>query len=143
MPARPDLIAKGLGTVLALVAPAGFSEGDRVLWLKVATQTLDGIPDDLLRRGIIHARLTCDHPSKVVPAIMDEIGLAWTARKRQASRTTPIEVEALPAPPEDDGEPFEPGLIRSMGADLRRMALGKGWLTQEEIDAAGVVEDRA
>ncbi len=30
-----------------------------------------------------------------------------------------------------------PEEIRALTPDLRRMALGKGWLTQEEIDAAG------
>lgn len=129
--------------MLALVAPAGFSEGDRNLWLRSATLTLAGIPEDLLRRGIIHARLTCDHPSKVIPAIMDEIGIAWSMRLKQA-HTTRDEPAALPAPIEpDDGVRMTVDEIRALTGPLRVMALGKGWLTEEELAAAAMPENNA
>jgi hypothetical protein len=41
-------------------------------WLAVAWGTLNHLPRDLLSSGCKKARLTCDHPSKIVPTIVAE-----------------------------------------------------------------------
>jgi hypothetical protein len=59
-----------LTACLALVAPVGMTEESRREWLAVAWDTLRHIaPDDLARCARI-ARQTCDHPAKIVPAII-------------------------------------------------------------------------
>lgn len=59
-----------LTACLALVAPVGMTEESRREWLAVAWDTLKHIaPDDLERCARI-ARQTCDHPAKIVPAII-------------------------------------------------------------------------
>lgn len=70
---------------LSLVAPTGMTEADREDWLRAAWQTLDGIPADLLEIGCAHARKVCDHPAKVVPAILSAIDELWAKRKRDLS----------------------------------------------------------
>ncbi len=70
-------ITLAVASVLALVAPAGFDEADREQWLTAATVALDGIPAELLRRGVAFAMLNSDHPSNIVKNIMREIGEEW------------------------------------------------------------------
>lgn len=65
------------------------NEDGRIEWLRAATETLRGIPHDLLRRGCDAARRKADHPSKIIPAIMAEIGDTWEWRKAQ--RTAPLD----------------------------------------------------
>lgn len=88
-PATREQLVRSLSCALILVAPAGFSEGDRKAWLAAAAVTLEGIPADLLDRGLTVARKTCDHPARIIPAIMAEIEEAWEARKRDYRENTP------------------------------------------------------
>jgi hypothetical protein len=60
-----------LTACLALTAPAGMTEEGRGEWLAVAWETLKHLPPDLLAMGCRKARETCDHPSKIVPAIVE------------------------------------------------------------------------
>lgn len=46
------------------------SEEARREWLAVAWESLKHLPPDLLSRGCKVARQTCDHPSKIVPAVI-------------------------------------------------------------------------
>lgn len=55
----------------------------------------------------------------------------WLAEIERARIPQP----QLEAPADDAPMPVEE--IRALTPDLRRMAIGKGWLTQEQIDAAG------
>lgn len=55
---------------------------ERRTWLNVARETLKGIPEDLLERGCQAARLNADHPAKIIPVIMREIGKQWENRRR-------------------------------------------------------------
>ena len=66
---------------LTLVAPVGMSEDDRDIWFEAAQLALANVPADLLRRGAQHALMHADHPSKIVPAIMREIGDSLKARR--------------------------------------------------------------
>jgi len=78
-------VTLSLGACLALVAGSGMGDDARDEWLDVAKETLRGIPLDLLERGCAAARRRADHPSKVVPAIMAEVGDAWGWRRAEAS----------------------------------------------------------
>ncbi len=77
MTASPEQIIVGLTRALALVAPTGFDKGDRKAWLAAAAEALQGVPPDLLQRGIQFAVLNSDHPSNIVKNIMREIGEEW------------------------------------------------------------------
>lgn len=94
-----------LTACLALVAPVGMTEEAKRDWLAVAWQTLSHIPPDVLVIGARQARQICDHPSKLVPAIIaaTKDTMAW---RREANRTddpqlpppdyvTPEEAEAI------------------------------------------------
>lgn len=78
-PANADDFRNELTACLTLVAPVGMSEEAKRDWLAVAWGTLRHLPPDLLRRGCEKARMTCDHPSKIVPAILAETeqGMKW------------------------------------------------------------------
>lgn len=111
MPAPQELVIRGLSSALVLVAPAGFSDGDRRAWLASAAMTLKGIPADLLERGIVAARRIADHPSRIVPAIMAEIGNAWEARRESVRREQVEAVQRLPAPEADVCTPEQAAAI--------------------------------
>jgi hypothetical protein len=78
-PASPDDFRNELTACLTLVAPVGMTEEAKRDWLAVAWGTLSHLPSDLLSRGCKVARETCDHPSKIVPAIFAETeqGMKW------------------------------------------------------------------
>lgn len=82
-PATSDHFKLELTSCLALVAPVGMTEEARRDWLAIAWGTLQHLPPDLLSRGCAEARKTCDHPAKIVPAI-----LAATAESMRWRRET-------------------------------------------------------
>ncbi len=88
-----------LTACLTLVAPTGMSPEDRTEWLLAAWGTLKDIPPDLLEAGCEVARETCDHPSKIVPAIMKLADTSW--RKRKGDRARVLAVLALPSEVEE------------------------------------------
>lgn len=90
---------------LQLVAPVGMGEDDRDIWFEAARLALIDVPADLLRRGAQYALGHADHPSKIVPAIMREIGDALRARRNVGAAEAAIwqgadnsPHAALPAP---------------------------------------------
>jgi hypothetical protein len=84
-PATRDDFRNELTACLTLVAPVGMNEEAKRDWLAVAWQTLKHLPADMLSRGCKAARETCDHPAKIVPAIMRETEEAMR-RRREAAR---------------------------------------------------------
>jgi hypothetical protein len=122
-PAHPERVVKALTSALVLVAPAGFTEGDRRAWLTSAMMTLEGIPDDLLDAGVAAARMVADHPSKIIPAIMEEIRDRWD--KRADNLHLPSDAPRLSPPPKQDFVPCTPeqaeAIIKEFG--LRRNPL--------------------
>lgn len=115
VPATPTRAIQELGHCLALVAPTGMSSDDRTEWLRAAQVTLCDIPADLLQRGCEAARRVCDHPSKVVPAILSEIKMAMELR--QARRpVTHEEREAQPRLP--NPEYVDPAEISALIAKI-------------------------
>lgn len=103
-PATSLEFRRELTACLALVGAVGMDEAGRKEWLTVAWGTLKDMPSDLLERGCAHARLVCDHPSKLVPAIMEEVRKTWEWRK-QASHPHPSapQIEA----PKPENRPHE------------------------------------
>jgi hypothetical protein len=91
-PASSRHFRNELTACLALVAPVGMTEEARGEWLAVAWATLKHLPGDLLAIGCARARETCDHPARIVPAIVAETH-ALMARRRAALR------EREPEPP--------------------------------------------
>jgi hypothetical protein len=90
-----------LASCLTLVAPTGMNADERRTWLSVARSTLKGIPEDLLERGCAAARMKADHPAKIIPEIMREVGAAWETRRRIAREDHQrVPLERRIAPPE-------------------------------------------
>lgn len=96
-PASNDDFRNELTACLALVAPVGMTEEARRDWLIAAWGTLGHLPPDLLKLGCKRARETCDHPSKIVPTIMEATN-EWMGYRRQAVRDETTERIALPKP---------------------------------------------
>lgn len=94
--ASNDVFRNELTACLALVAPVGMTEEARRDWLAVAWGTLKHLPADVLESGCRVARETCDHPSKIVPAIIastkDQMRLHREAREWSEPQ------QALPRP---------------------------------------------
>ena len=110
-----------LTACLTLVAPTGMSEDDRNEWFKVAWGTLQGIPADLLARAASVARKTCDHPAKVVPAIMREAEAEWMRRRGLRSEVLAAlaKMQDAPVPEEERCTPEEAAeIIRRVGLKL-------------------------
>lgn len=92
-PATSDQFRNELTACLSLVVPVGMDAEARRDWLAVAWGTLKHLPADMLTYGCQKARETADHPSKIVPAIV-EATREWLELRRKSARY------AVPAPPE-------------------------------------------
>lgn len=142
MPATSDDFFSHLGPLLVLIAPTGMTQEARTEWLKVAADTLAGIPVDLLASSCKAARFEVDHPAKVLRFIGGQVKAEWDARLAHLARLHALEGGPAPAPsPEtliEDNSPIEMTNeeIAALTAPLRKMALSQGWLTQAMIDAA-------
>ena len=86
---------------LTLCAPSGMSEDDRAVWLAAAWAEVAHVPAGILREAMAAARKVADHPAKIVPAIMREVGDWERIAKQSAKPERPI---ALPAPGEADSQ---------------------------------------
>lgn len=97
VPATNEEFRNELTACLVLVAPVGMTEEAKREWLAVAWGTLKHLPADLLTRGCRVARQTCDHPSKIVPAILKETeqSMIW---RRDAARDDGYQAPRLAAP---------------------------------------------
>lgn len=92
------------------------SEDDRREWLLAAWGTLQGIPADLLARGCQTARETCDHPSKLVPAILAEVKQAWAWRRENNAGSS---VQSTYVPAESDFRPCSPEEAKEIMGQFR------------------------
>ncbi len=96
-PSSDDEMLVELVPCLQLVAPVGMPTEDQDTWFEAAMKALAGMPIGLLQRGAAAAMQKADHPAKVVPAIMAEVGDAWERRKRLARPDVDAITLALPA----------------------------------------------
>lgn len=62
-------MAEQLLRCLTLTAPSGMTQADREEWLAVAMPEVGHIPGSIFLDACAHARRTCDHPAKIIPAI--------------------------------------------------------------------------
>lgn len=94
IPSSDEEVLTELTSCLQLVAPVGMGEDEQDTWFEAALKALAGIPLGLLQRGAAAARLRADHPAKIIPTIIGEIGDAWAWRKqhRAATRAEPEQV---------------------------------------------------
>lgn len=83
-PASAERFRNELTACLALVAPVGMDEPAKREWLAIAWETLKHLPADILSIGAKAARGKCDHPSKIVPAILAETEELMRWRKTAA-----------------------------------------------------------
>jgi hypothetical protein len=102
------------------------SEESRREWLSVAWAELRHLPADILSAGCSVARKTCDHPAKIVPAIIEA-----TAQAMRWRRNSTEDHLALPAPStkhvlDRRGQPMSEadtnelnGILENLGATAR------------------------
>ncbi|WP_022684541.1 hypothetical protein [Sphingobium bisphenolivorans] len=69
-PRSIEEIMAALSRCLTLTAPTGMSQDDRLEWLTIAAPELADLPSMLFDDACAHARRTCDHPAKIIPAIL-------------------------------------------------------------------------
>lgn len=69
-PATEDQMFSELGRCLTLCAPSGMSQDERTTWLLAALAEVSAIPAEPFFAASAKARTTCDHPAKIVPAII-------------------------------------------------------------------------
>jgi hypothetical protein len=110
--ATPDDFRRQLTACLVLVAPTGMTQEDRTEWLRAAWGTLDGIPADLLEAGCEVARETCDHPAKIVPAIVRVVDPLWRKRKEDRANVRTALAKMT------DPEPEEPRCTPEQAAEI-------------------------
>lgn len=100
------------------------AQGERRDWLLAAWDALSGIPADLLERGCRAARLTADHPAKIVPAIISEVQSTWERRRELSQPGTPqlAPPRAAKKPVMDRrGEPMTAAETAELNATLERL----------------------
>lgn len=131
-PATSEQFRNELTGCLALVAPVGMTEEARRDWLLAAWATLKHLPADLLADGCRAARETCDHPARIVPAILAETAQRMRWRRERVTD----EHLALPAPSRRSvmdrrGEPMSEAdtaelnrVLEALGATARYRADG-------------------
>ncbi|QDC37081.1 hypothetical protein FIL70_07455 [Sphingobium fuliginis ATCC 27551] len=69
-PRSLEEIMAALSRCLTLTAPTGMTADDRAEWLTIAAPELADLPSMLFDDACAHARRTCDHPAKIIPAIL-------------------------------------------------------------------------
>lgn len=99
-----------LTACLALTAPVGMTEESRREWLTVAWDTLKHIPPADLARGARAARQTCDHPAKIVPAIVKAVAELRPWEKYRSPADPVPQIEAKYVTPEEAAE-----ILREVG----------------------------
>lgn len=150
-PATNEHFRNELAACLTLVAPVGMSEEARRDWFAVAWKTVGHLPPDLLSMGCEAARKSCDHPAKIVPAIIAATE-AWMEARRYHS--LPREQEALPAPVKKHvmdrrGQPMSEadtaelnGILENLGADARYRPDGtRFFMCPEAEERAKAIEE--
>jgi hypothetical protein len=125
--ATPELAAALLSSCLALVRPAGMADGDVRDWLSVAVGAVVHLPAAILDRASLEARRTCTHHSQIVPAIIREAE-ELIERQRRLDRPVVVVPEARRLPPPKLTEEE----LQYLPAQLRKIGLGAGWLTENE-----------
>lgn len=93
-----DEFRDALKPALDLVSPVGMDRQARGDWIKAAAIMLAGVPHDLLVRGCRVAMASCDHPSKIVPAILKAVQSEWDERRRDLGQIQRLAEKAQQEP---------------------------------------------
>lgn len=101
-----------LAPCLALASGATMTAEVRREWLVAAYAALGHLPQDLIERGAKVAMHSADHPSKIVPAIVQEVGAAYASRKRSQYGDGKL------CPPVDDRPAPEPYVSKEEAAAI-------------------------
>lgn len=123
---EPEIeMAAMLSASLALVKPAGMTSKEAEDWLDAAFDALAHLPLHIFRDGIRAARLTCDHPSKIVPTVIEATkdALSWHNRPKTPPVLRLVAPEKLGV-----GEPLPDP--ETLMAGLKRIGLQQGWLVE-------------
>lgn len=139
-PATSEDFRNELTACLALVVPVGMTEEARREWLAVAWETLKHLPADLLAAGCRKARQTADHPSKIVPAIIEATS-EDIERRREFVRSGPLRIDG-PSPKKHvmdrRGEPMDEAdcaelnrILENLGAQARYRCDGSRFKVEE------------
>jgi hypothetical protein len=64
-------------------------------------------PASVLHTAAVEARRTCTHHSQIVPAIIEAADERMAHLRRMAELSAPIDLPALPAPPELSDQEFD------------------------------------
>tara|TARA_R110000772_G_scaffold89304_2_gene185139 strand:+ start:20599 stop:20982 length:384 start_codon:yes stop_codon:yes gene_type:complete len=89
-PAGTDAAINHLAANLRLVAPVNMSEAERTEWLMVAATDLAKFPADLLADACAAARLVCQFPGQIVPAVAKEASERLALRSRTIEARQPL-----------------------------------------------------
>jgi hypothetical protein len=84
----PAEFAAALTPCLALVGGIGMDGQARREWLNAAFVAMGDVPADLLKQGARAAMLKADHPSKILPTIMEEIRPSLDRRRTSIARAS-------------------------------------------------------
>lgn len=116
-----------LSASLSLVKPAGMTPKEAADWLNAAFDALSHLPFHIFAQGIRAARLTCDHPAKIVPAVVASTrdALDWHGRPK----VTPLLRLVPPARTLPDEPLPEP---ETLMPSLQRIGLMKGFLVERD-----------
>lgn len=115
-----------LSASLALVKPAGMTSKEAADWMEAAFDALSHLPLHIFRDGVRAARQTCDHPSKIVPAVIAATreAMAWHNRPKESPVLRLVSPETYaPKEPPPDPETLMPS--------LQRIGIQNGWIVEE------------
>lgn len=128
-PAEIGQIIAELTICLALVRPVGMSSDEAEMWLRAAAQSVNHYPFDILREAAANARRTCDHHSKIVPAIVAAAEPDLVQRRRLASYNPPRpRLVEIAAPEPEPAKPITQADCDRMPEYLVSLGLTAGFL---------------
>lgn len=120
-PRSLDEIMGALSRCLTLTAPTGMTAEDRTEWLTIAAPELADLPSMLFDDACAHARRTCDHPAKIIPAILKfEPAHYWLApaHARRLLSDAKAKLANIDAPRLERSEAMETNERREVAASM-------------------------
>lgn len=127
-PRSLEEIMAALSRCLTLTAPTGMTAEDRTEWLTIAAPELADLPSMIFDDACAHARRTCDHPAKIIPAILKfeppHYASATFAQKRLADAKARLANIDAPRLQQQDNPEERQQLAASMGELLKELRAG-------------------
>ena len=107
---------------------------DRTEWLTIAADEVADVPGEVLIAACRAARKTCDHPAKLIPAILayaEEHVVYLRAAVRREIKPKLVQI----APPVSEIRPSLPPMTQAdvdgMPDYLQNLGVAAGWLSRE------------